>query len=259
MAKQYNWLLISLATLLLLVNIEAEESEEKLAIPTQFPFQVFIDVALKSDNSKWVPKCSGTIISKSAIVTTASCLDTEFDLAQIYFGAVNISNAFEIGQTRIKVERKYFEVHEEYNPVTLSNNIAIIKLPFELEFNEYVQAVSLPSKSDLSHYVGQEMIIAGWHQIDNQRKFAVWKVLKYLGKKVGEQLGKEAAKWVSSKIVGLLADEGSPITIHENDANIAVGMYTTQNGKAKAKLSHFVNLIKLLPWIKKIVSDIRLK
>ncbi|XP_060655735.1 chymotrypsin-C-like [Drosophila nasuta] len=257
MAKQYNWLLISLATLLLLVSIEAEEPEEKLAIPTQFPYQVFIDVAPKSDNSKWVPKCSGTIISKSAIVTTASCLDTEFDLAQIYFGAVNISNAFEIGQTRMEVERKYFEVHEGYNPVTLSNNIAIIKLPFELEFNEYVQAVSLPSKSDPNHYVGEEMIIAGWHQIATKQKLSVWAVLKFVAKVVVVDLIVEAVKWVGNKVIELLADEGSPITMRKDNVNVAVGMYSNSN--AKSKLSHFVNFIKFLSWIKKRVSDVRIQ
>ena len=50
--------------------------------------------------------------------------------------------------------------HEDYGPILIQNDIAIMILSTPAELNDYVQPVCLPAQDDL--FVGQQAIVSGW-------------------------------------------------------------------------------------------------
>lgn len=54
-------------------------------------------------------------------------------------------------------------VHPHFNPKTLVNDIALIRLPQRLEFSEYIQPAKLPiSKDSYKTYIKTTAVISGW-------------------------------------------------------------------------------------------------
>jgi len=59
-------------------------------------------------------------------------------------------------------------VHENYNPKTIDSDMAIIRLPTALTFNDYVQPVCLPSSPVAA---GTNCVVTGWG--DTQSKLTI--------------------------------------------------------------------------------------
>lgn len=55
--------------------------------------------------------------------------------AVVYLGAHNITNDKEETQVRIAVSEENFIIHEKWSRLTLLNDIALVKLPKEIELN----------------------------------------------------------------------------------------------------------------------------
>ncbi|XP_026833932.1 chymotrypsin BI-like [Drosophila erecta] len=83
---------------------------------------------------------------------------------KIYFGAVNVSDVGEAGQQRLVVKRDHFIIHNEWNSNLFANDIAMIKLPMSLIFDDYIKAVQLPKPR--LQYEFSEATISGWGHLN---------------------------------------------------------------------------------------------
>jgi len=101
--------------------------------------------------------CGCSVLSRRWVITAAHCTeDTPARNIRITMGVTNRRR--DVGQTflvDLKIE------HEDYNPATLENDIALLFLDREAVFNSLVRNISVPPQgSDVT--VGKSCVISGW-------------------------------------------------------------------------------------------------
>jgi len=109
--------------------------------------------------------CGGTIISKKLILTAAHCVNEKENLKSADTMEVfTEKHLLKSGGQEFGVEKVFS--HEDYNPATFKNDIAVLLLKNELTFSDNVTSVFLP-KDDLQNpEEGTEVIAAGWGLTD---------------------------------------------------------------------------------------------
>lgn len=104
------------------------------------------------------PSCGGSLINSLWIVTAAHCHDNSFPLDIAVLGEHDVTVETE---TMIKIERNivYKLRHEEYNPNSLKNDIALFKMDKEVDTAIYLPVCLPPHGED---YVGKKAWVTGW-------------------------------------------------------------------------------------------------
>lgn len=114
--------------------------------PGKFPWTVSIYRYVNDEEESYY-KCGGTIIDGFTVLTSVNCLLEDGQLLETVDLQVYVA-PFSLSARRPKA--KLFNVaefftHESFN-FHLKNNIAAVRLTREIEFNDYVQPICLPSK-----------------------------------------------------------------------------------------------------------------
>lgn len=77
---------------------------------------------------------------------------------------MNIHDKFEVGQQYIQVKPENIRIHEYYTfPF---DDIALIKLPNKLIFDEYIQPATLPKPN--IDYSNETVLVPGWGNVDSK-------------------------------------------------------------------------------------------
>ncbi|XP_018016266.1 brachyurin-like [Hyalella azteca] len=126
------------------------------AVPHSFPWQV----ALFIDDIYF---CGGSLISDEWVLTAGHCLH-EAQSVVVVAGAHNIREA---EPSQVTMTSTNLKVHEDYGPVFLRNDIAILKLPSPITFNEFIAPVCLPTRSDAILPAGTSVTASGWGRIQD--------------------------------------------------------------------------------------------
>lgn len=112
----------------------------------QFPFHVGLIRHMESGNTL----CSGSLISRRSILTSASCL-TGAERVSVFLGAQDMTSNTERYQARLRVNPPNYIIHPDYvrEGRTLMNDVALIRMPHTIAFfTPAVNVVSLPSAAD---------------------------------------------------------------------------------------------------------------
>ncbi|XP_060528497.1 chymotrypsin-2-like [Cylas formicarius] len=117
----------------------------------QFPYEVAIII------EDLTGACAGSLISEEYVLTVADCLELDGDWI-VVLGAKDIS-VVEPGQIRQKISKENYIIHENFTSFE-EHNIALIKLPQPVQYNDLIQPIKLTdSQRDLAGEVG---VVAGW-------------------------------------------------------------------------------------------------
>lgn len=115
----------------------------------QFPFHT----GLVSEMSFGSALCSGSLISRSSVLTSASCLIGAANTI-VFLGARNMRDNSERYQARFRVQSSAFMIHPGHlrNGRTLNNDVGIIRLPHSIAFfTPAVNVVQMPTPADLNN------------------------------------------------------------------------------------------------------------
>jgi len=123
------------------------------AAENEWPWQValFIDDA-------WF--CGGSLISDEYVMTAAHCAD-----GASYFNILAGAHDVRASSEPHRVEITSYEgfTHPNWDPNTLENDIALVRLPEKIEFNDYIRPACLPPAEDETNgYVGELTTPVGW-------------------------------------------------------------------------------------------------
>lgn len=132
------------------------------AVVGEFPHMVSILVPSGSGiNGRLTHICGGTLISKSYVLTAAHCLQGGTIYASI--GGHDLNAPEDV--TRI-VEVVQTIVHPGYRDPRRYNDIALLRLAFEVQFSKRIRPACLPSQNKRIRS-GTKMVVAGWGAYEN--------------------------------------------------------------------------------------------
>jgi len=141
----------------------------------EFPFMAKLSMCFRNDGCY---ACGGSIISAGWILTAAHCVTTTKStstvLAQsgsVLVGAHNLW-AYEANKIKIPVDVNDIIVHASYERSAMLNDIALVKLPQPIEFNEYIQSICLPQKGNTLSS-GDITTAMGWGRTESGRTSSV--------------------------------------------------------------------------------------
>ncbi|XP_052047334.1 granzyme-like protein 2 [Apodemus sylvaticus] len=124
--------------------------------PHSRPYMAFINFY---DSNLNIMRCGGFLVKEDIVMTAAHCHGSNINVT---LGAHNI---------REQKNTQFIPVlkakpHQGYNPVTLVNDIMLLKLKHKAQLNSVVKTIALPNSKDWVR-PGQVCTVAGWGTLEN--------------------------------------------------------------------------------------------
>uniref|UniRef100_A0A182PHN9 Peptidase S1 domain-containing protein n=1 Tax=Anopheles epiroticus TaxID=199890 RepID=A0A182PHN9_9DIPT len=131
------------------------------ATPGQFPYQI----ALLSNFAAGTGLCGGSVLTNNYILTAAHCVIQGTSTLALggtaIIGAHN-RNIQEPSQQRIAFSTSGIVAHPGYTPTNIRNDIAVVRLNSPITFNDRVQPIRLPARSDTRQFGGFTGTVSGF-------------------------------------------------------------------------------------------------
>lgn len=219
----------------------------------QFPYQVQLKIQLAQGRAL----CGGSLLSDQWVLTAGHCVQGASSF-EVTLGAVALDGA---DDGRVVVTATEYIRHEKYNPLFATNDVAVIKLPSAVQFNERVQPVKLPSGS--GDYAGQVATVSGWGLQQNggtvaqQLQFAPLKVItnSVCSKTYNPLVIKKTTLCAQGddKQSPCNGDSGGPLVVGEGDERVLVGVvsFGHATGCERGLPGAFARVTAFADWIRK--------
>ncbi|XP_065334592.1 brachyurin-like [Cloeon dipterum] len=224
-----------------------------IATPGQFPYQVGLFI----DGSGF---CGGSLISDTVILTAAHCVDG-IRIFEAHLGAHDIYDMNE--PNRVIVISTDGVAHENFNPATIDNDIAIVRLGFPVG-GFGISPVRLPAFSLVNEtFSGDRVRVSGWGRTSDATS-GVSPELKYVDVSVIDNSQCQAYYGNiinESKICvdtnggtegTCHGDSGGPLVIQESDGEyteIGIVSFGSVDGCESGFPAAFTRVTEYLEWL----------
>ncbi|KAG5679063.1 hypothetical protein PVAND_008660 [Polypedilum vanderplanki] len=197
----------------------------------QFPYQVAI---FARRNNLSLTLSSGAIISCKFILTCAHCIK-DSSQANIYYGMTSFDQISE--ENYQVINNSSYRIHPNYS--TFKNDIAIMLTSHDIQFNDKIKPVRLPSRSEaFSNYEHSETLkLAAWGIYSNAQEISnnlLYANIQMLSTNECERIFGSfliTDQVICSQTLHCSGDSGSLLIDHnvDNDDFLAVGIASFAN------------------------------
>lgn len=208
------------------------------AVQGSVPWQALIYIQYSSGSYM----CGATLIGKRSLITAAHCVEGAVQQVRLYLGAHSRNN---LPSLIVLSGSSQIIVHENYNSRTLANDIAVLRLPSDVTFNNDIAPACLPGDYDAG-YGPMRAWISGWGATSSGGSTATilqvaptlttaknqcnpWDRTNYWTADTHICVYDEANGAVTNMCQG---DSGGPVTIDINGRQVVLGAasYTSASG-----------------------------
>nr|CAH7730952.1 unnamed protein product [Callosobruchus chinensis] len=128
------------------------------ALPHAYPYQV--GIVIRGDAF-----CGGSLISRRFVLTAAHCVDgAKNNDLEIILGAHKI---FEHESTQVRRQADSVIVHENFDPHSFENDIALIKLSKPVELNDVIRTIPLPKSRGCDDIYSEQDVVSTERSIND--------------------------------------------------------------------------------------------
>ncbi|KAJ8942809.1 hypothetical protein NQ318_022823 [Aromia moschata] len=181
------------------------------AEPNSRPFQV----ALARDDSNQF--CSGLLISADWVLTAAHCMVG----ASRVFVILGAHRILQVEPSQVVIISRDIILHPDFDPATLKNDIALMRLSQSVAFNDVIQPVDLPSTLS-GTFAGSSAVLSGWGQL-TQSHISLARTLQILPLRVITNIACARTYGISSISLSVMCTSGYDCVIDNVDHRIRLG------------------------------------
>merc|ERR1712088_1075197 len=127
----------------------------------EYPWQVGL-------TNRWgrTPYCGGTLISPSHVLTAAHCIDVPYDVDNPNYVKVLLGEHSIADSENTKADVEEVIMHPQYNPRTINNDFAILRLSSPVNYTTQVSPACLPADVT-ADYVNAVATVTGWGTLES--------------------------------------------------------------------------------------------
>jgi len=220
----------------------------------QFPYQVALFLNTTDGNFF----CGGVILNNETVGTAAHCVEN-LRSVEVVAGAWNISR-IETTQISYYVNASAVRSHVGYNPRTLVNDIALIRVQPGFVNNSYVSIVRLPRKAQVqTDLTGTNGTTSGWGRPTNNAT-RISDTLRFVtttaisNAQCGQTFAIAASHLCFSGLRGQSScngDSGGPVVTNLNGNGTVVGIvsFGSSLGCDRGYPHVYTRITSFIPWI----------